>query len=120
MRCCAAAASSAVEGEGASISPEPAAGCESADSALRRAVLLFPVAVVRLMERLQGAGVGKDLEWRAVLGEKPFTGASDHGSASLGRLLDIFVERHHLLWKVRLKICCLTQTAINVFHQVCL
>jgi hypothetical protein len=120
VRCCAVAASSGAEGEGPSSSPEPAAGCESADSALRRAVLLFPVAVVRLMERLQGAGVGKDLEWRAVLGDKPFKGASNHGSASLGRLLDIFVERHHLLWKVRLRICRPAQKLFSILHKVCL
>ena len=63
-------------------------------------MLLFPVAVVRLMERLQGQGVGKDLEWRAVLSEKLFARASDEGSATLGRLVDIFVERNHQLWKV--------------------
>lgn len=119
MQCSAAASSSAAEGEGPASSLGPAAG-ESADAALRRAVLLFPVAVVRLMERLQGTGVGKDLEWLSVLSEKPFKGASDHGSASLGRLVDIFVERHHLLWKVRLRIRRLTETLINIFHQVCL
>ena len=73
---------------------------ESADEQLRRAVLLFPVAVARLMERLDGQGVGRELEWRAVLGERLFKHASDGGSASLGRLVDIFVERHHQLWKV--------------------
>ena len=47
-------------------------------------------------------GVGRELEWRAVLGERLFREASDGGSAALGRLVDIFVERHHQLWKVRL------------------
>ncbi len=46
-------------------------------------------------------GVGRELEWRAVLGERLFREASDGGSAALGRLVDIFVERHHQLWKVR-------------------
>ena len=46
-------------------------------------------------------GVGRELEWRAVLGERLLRDASDGGSAALGRLVDIFVERHHQLWKVR-------------------
>jgi hypothetical protein len=63
-------------------------------------VLLFPVVVKLLMERLEGQGVGRDLEWRAVLSERLFKDASDGGSTSMGRLVDIFVERHHQLWKV--------------------
>lgn len=52
------------------------------------------------MERLQAGGTGRELEWRAVLSEPPFRGADDGGSPSLGRMLDIFVERQHQLWKV--------------------
>ena len=69
-------------------------------------MLLFPVVVKLLMERLEGQGVGRDLEWRAVLSERLFRDASDGGSASLGRLVDIFVERHHQLWKVRQGASC--------------
>ena len=69
-------------------------------------MLLFPVAVKRMMDALQGQGVGKDLEWRAVLGEKLFARASDQGSATLGRLVDIFVERHSQLWKVHVLLSC--------------
>lgn len=49
---------------------------------------------------LQSKGVGKDAEWAAVLRRPLFAGASDGGSASLGHLLDLWVERQHLLWKV--------------------
>lgn len=51
---------------------------------------------------LQGKGVGQEREWGEVLARPLFAGASDGGSASLSHLLDIWVERHHLLWKVRL------------------
>lgn len=77
-------------------------------------MLLFPLAVKRMMEALQGQGVGKDLEWRAVLGEKMFAKASENGSATLGRLVDIFVERHSQLWKVRGR--CLSIELIYIYN----
>ena len=45
-------------------------------------------------------GAGKDAEWNAILADPLFSNASDGGSASLSHLVDIFVERHHALWKV--------------------
>ncbi|EFN53652.1 hypothetical protein CHLNCDRAFT_136380 [Chlorella variabilis] len=68
---------------------------------LVRAVLLYPEAVVRLQRVLQGKGVGRDLDWAAVLRQPLFAQASDGGSASLAHLLDIWVERQHLLWKAQ-------------------
>lgn len=38
---------------------------------------------------------------QAVLGEALFRGATDHGSQSYSHLVDLYVERSHLLWKVR-------------------
>jgi hypothetical protein len=67
---------------------------------LTRAILLYPEAVVRMQRVLQGKGVGREAEWAAVLSRPLFAGASDGGSASLSHLLDIWVERQHLLWKV--------------------
>lgn len=49
---------------------------------------------------LAGKGVGADAAWAALLSRPLFAGASDGGSASLGHLIDIWVERQHLLWKV--------------------
>ncbi|KAI8475009.1 MAG: transcriptional repressor TCF25-domain-containing protein [Monoraphidium minutum] len=63
------------------------------------AMLLHPLVVPQLMGRLQGQGVGKDSWWRALLERRLFAGAGDGGSAALGHLASIFVERSHLLWK---------------------
>ena len=50
--------------------------------------------------RLKDKGVGKDAEWGSLL-EKPLLRyAGDADSAGLSHFVDIFVERHHLLWKV--------------------
>ncbi|KAI3425283.1 hypothetical protein D9Q98_009050 [Chlorella vulgaris] len=68
---------------------------------LTRAILLYPEAVVRMQRVLQGKGVGREAEWAAVLSRPLFAGASDGGSASLSHLLDIWVERQHLLWKAQ-------------------
>ncbi|KAL4419888.1 hypothetical protein ABPG75_006986 [Micractinium tetrahymenae] len=68
---------------------------------LVKAVLLYPEAVVRLLRELQSKGVGKDADWAAVLRQPLFAQASDGGSASLGHLLDLWVERQHLLWKAQ-------------------
>ena len=43
---------------------------------------------------------GRGLEWQALLGEPLFHDADNCGSATLSHTIDIFVERHHLLWKV--------------------
>ena len=54
-----------------------------------------------LMHRLQDKGVGKDAEWGSLLEKPPLRHADDSTSATLSHAVDIFVERHHLLWKVR-------------------
>ncbi len=53
-----------------------------------------------LQRVLAGKGVGADAAWAALLSRPLFAAASDGGSASLGHLLDIWVEQQHLLWKV--------------------
>ena len=52
-------------------------------------------------DRLKDKGVGKDAEWGSLLEKAPLQHADDLESASLSHAVDIFVERHHLLWKVR-------------------
>jgi len=44
--------------------------------------------------------VGKDAEWGSLLEKPPLRHADDTDSATLSHAVDIFVERHHLLWKV--------------------
>lgn len=51
--------------------------------------------------RLQDKGVGKDAEWGSLLEKAPLRHADDVDSATLSHAVDIFVERHHLLWKVQ-------------------
>ena len=49
---------------------------------------------------------GRGLEWQALLGEPLFRDADEGGSATLAHAIDIFVERHHLLWKVHCVFKC--------------
>lgn len=67
---------------------------------LAQAVLLYPLAVTSLVEKLREKGACRDAEWGSLLGKAPFAGSSDGGSASLAHLIHIYVERSHLLWKV--------------------
>lgn len=68
-------------------------------SQLRRAVISCPLAVQRLMAKLNGQGAAKGLEWQALLNDPFFVNATDHDSATYSHVVDLFVERHHLLWK---------------------
>ena len=45
---------------------------------------------------------GRGLEWQSLLGDAHFADASDQDSATYSHMVDLFVERHHQLWKVRL------------------
>jgi hypothetical protein len=45
---------------------------------------------------------GRGLEWQSLLAEAHFADASDQGSATYSHMVDLFVERHHQLWKVRI------------------
>ena len=56
--------------------------------------------VFPLLHRLQEKGVGTDQEWHSILSKPLFARAADETSASLAHLSEIFVERHHLVWKV--------------------
>lgn len=44
--------------------------------------------------------MGTDQEWHSILSKPLFARAADETSASLAHLSEIFVERHHLVWKV--------------------
>lgn len=87
-----------VEGEG---NRRSRGGCTACCSPKPPVCLPCPRPPPPPQRQLQGKGVGKDAEWAGVLREPLFAGASDGGSASLGHLLDLWVERQHLLWKVR-------------------
>jgi len=65
------------------------------------AMLLHPLVVPQLMARLQGQGVGKDAHWKSLLERRLFGQATAGGSATLGHLVALFVERSHLLWKAQ-------------------
>ena len=45
--------------------------------------------------------MGTDQEWHSILSKPLFARAADETSASLAHLSEIFVERHHLVWKVK-------------------
>lgn len=75
------------------------AGSE-ADDALLRAVTTFPTAVTALVARVEGPG-GRTPAWAQTLG-RPFFAQAVSDSATLDHLVEVFVERQHLLWKV----CC--------------
>jgi hypothetical protein len=84
-------------GDGASSSSS--AQLPSSLALLARAIALHPLVVVKLQARLAGRGVGASGGWAAALAAPPLAGASDGGSAGLGHLAELFVERHHPLWK---------------------
>ena len=44
--------------------------------------------------------MGTDQEWHSLLQKSLFTTAASETSASLAHISEIFVERHHLVWKV--------------------
>mmetsp|Transcript_19161 Transcript_19161/g.41385 ORF Transcript_19161/g.41385 Transcript_19161/m.41385 type:complete len:710 (+) Transcript_19161:50-2179(+) len=64
-----------------------------------QAVLLFPMMVPRLLAKLQEKGSGKEAAWTSLLARKLFASAGDNSNASLGHLVNIYVERSHMLWK---------------------
>ncbi len=71
----------------------------SSHDTLVSAMLLHPLVVPQMMGRLQGQGVGRDAYWGALLERRLFSGATNGGSATLGHLVSLYVERSHLLWK---------------------
>uniref|UniRef100_A0A1D2A2D1 Transcription factor 25 n=1 Tax=Auxenochlorella protothecoides TaxID=3075 RepID=A0A1D2A2D1_AUXPR len=68
-----------------------------ADDALLRAVATFPTAVTALVARAEGRG-GRTPAWAQTLG-RPFFAQAASDSATLDHLVEVFVERQHLLWK---------------------
>ncbi|KAL3147449.1 hypothetical protein ABBQ38_014508 [Trebouxia sp. C0009 RCD-2024] len=94
-----APAAAAAPAPSSSNSEAEAGGQASLESRLSQAVMMYPVVVVRLMDKLKDKGVGKDAEWGSLLEKAPLRHADDLESASLSHAVDIFVERHHLLWK---------------------
>ena len=53
-----------------------------------------------MCHRLQEQGVAKDASWQSIMARDRFAQASDDGSGTLSHLTDLYVERHHSLWKV--------------------
>ena len=47
--------------------------------------------------------MAKDAEWSSLMNRSLFKDASDEGSATLGHLTALYVERHYSLWKVPLQ-----------------
>jgi len=71
-----------------------------ASERLRDALLLHPAVLPPLIERLTaGNAVTLDAGWRAALAAPLFARADCGGSASLEHLVELFVERHHSLWR---------------------
>jgi hypothetical protein len=61
--------------------------------------------------------VGKDAEWGSLLEKPPLRHADDTDSATLSHAVDIFVERHHLLWKVCSDFFCLDLVLIGLLYK---
>lgn len=72
---------------------------EESSTLLAKALMLHPAALSRLEKKLQSMNVGSDSRWTSVLSSSPFVNATLDDRPSLERLVDIFVERQHLLWK---------------------
>ncbi len=51
--------------------------------------------------------MGTDQEWHSLLQKPLFTTAASETSASLAHISEIFVERHHLVWKVIVLLLCI-------------
>ena len=90
-------------GGGARGSAAPPSLPPSILTALQRAALTYPLAVVRLADRLADAGTPPPPTLASALARPPFSVAradADAGTASpsLARLCAIFAERHHPLW----------------------
>ena len=78
-------------------------GDTSADDLLTKAILIHPEVIVKLQKKLQeDVKVAIPHAWEEVLKMDPFRSATAEAladNASLERIVDIFIERHHLLWK---------------------
>jgi hypothetical protein len=95
-----AAARSGAGGSGDADAAAGSADAPRADERLRDALLLHPAVLPRLVERLSaGNALSLDAAWRDVLAAPLFADATCGGSASLEHLVDLFVERHHSLWR---------------------
>lgn len=71
---------------------------EKSDEMLLQAVMLHPVALKMLVEKLQEKGVAREAKWQEIL-RTPLFKEALLDSASLEHLSRIFVERQHLMWK---------------------
>lgn len=71
----------------------------SSSDVLAKAILLHPLVVVRLQTKLKDKGVGTGSVWATSLSSPPFSATLQGGNVGLSHLVDIFVERQHLMWK---------------------
>jgi len=76
-------------------------GDTSAEDLLIKAMMIHPEVLVKLQKKLQeDVKVAISNAWEEVLQMDPFVSAEALAdNPSLERLVDIFIERHHLLWK---------------------
>lgn len=74
-------------------------GSSSAQELLAKAMMMHPAVLVRLQEKLNTMNIGQGSRWTQCLRSPPFSTASLSQTPGLERLVDIYVERSHVLWK---------------------
>eukprot|EP00890_Picochlorum_soloecismus_P000251 jgi/Picsp_1/1226/NSC_04707-R1_transcription factor len=86
-------------------------------NALAKAIMMHPHVLVALCKRLGYAenSCTDSRMWHQMLNSGPLV-ASPNKSASLEKLIDIFVERQHLLWKPQAVQEWVFKAALRVFH----
>lgn len=72
---------------------------EDSIESLTHAILMHPLVIVRLSGKLKDKGVRFGSDWDRILKNKFFSKSDDGGSASINHLINLFVERHHMLYK---------------------
>ncbi len=85
-----------------------------------KALLMHPAAMVRMQEKLGGMDVRLSVEWGIVLATPFFAESTDRlvSSPTLRKLVDIFVERSHVLWKPQHVQGCMLRAAERVLSLV--
>ena len=84
---------------------------------LAKAIMMHPHVLVALCKRLgfaESSHTDSNM-WKQMLNSAPLAG-SPNNSASLEKLIDIFVERQHLLWKPQAVQDWVFKTACRIFH----
>ena len=98
---------------------EPVKGGTAEDMMLK-ALMIHPAAMVRMQEKLKDLDVRLSIEWGVVM-TTPFFSESTARLArnpTLGKLVDIFVERSHTLWKSPCAQVCMLRAAERLVSLV--